>query len=360
MRRVTDVGCIAGALLVLASPARAEQDPLERPALHSPRAARSVLLAVTRADKRLVAVGERGVILLSDDNGSTWHQANVSVSVSLTNVYFASPRKGWAVGHSGIVLYTQDGGESWVKQLDGRQAARLELEAAKASTKPDDAHAQRRLAEAQRLVEDGPDKPFLDVYFADENKGLIVGAYGLIFSTEDGGGSWRPLTDRIDNPKGKHLYSICVTGRDLYIAGEQGALFRSFDGEQTFVEVKTPYSGTYFGVVAATGGELVVYGLRGNAYWSRNAGHNWQEIEIGRSVTLSAGLVLDDGSVVLVNQDGDVFKSGDRGRTFRAVPIKQGFPFTGVAQAADGNLILSGTRGVMRLEISTKLSKAKP
>lgn len=348
-------------LLLLAAQAKAEPDLLERPALQSPRGAKSVLLAVARADKRLVAVGERGVILLSDDNGNTWRQAKVPVSVSLTNVRFASPRKGWAVGHSGVVLHTLDGGESWFKQLDGRQAAQLEFEAAQAAAKKaDDANAQRRLAEAQRVVDDGPDKPFLDANFADENNGFIVGAYGLMFATQDGGKLWRSWMGRIDNPKGKHLYSIHAAGRDLYIAGEQGALFRSNDDGQTFLEIKTPYAGTYFGVLTAPKGELIVYGLRGNAYWSGDAGRNWQKIETGPPVTFTAGVALGDGSVVLADQDGNVFQSRDQGRTFRPLPVDQRFPFTGVIQAADGKLILSGTRGITRLEVGANLGRAKP
>jgi len=62
------------------------------------------------------------VVILSDDDGATWHQAKVPVSVTLTAVSFGTPAKGWAVGHSGIVLHTEDGGETWVKQLDGIQA----------------------------------------------------------------------------------------------------------------------------------------------------------------------------------------------------------------------------------------------
>ncbi|MBI5444053.1 MAG: glycosyl hydrolase, partial [Deltaproteobacteria bacterium] len=108
-------------------------DLLDRPATVSGRALRSVQLAVARAGKRLVSVGERGTVLLSDDDGRTWRQAKVPVSLTLTCVCFASERSGWAAGHSGVVLRTSDGGETWVKQLDGRQAAQIELAAAKAA-----------------------------------------------------------------------------------------------------------------------------------------------------------------------------------------------------------------------------------
>jgi photosystem II stability/assembly factor-like uncharacterized protein len=55
------------------------------------RAAASLQLSVTRAGKRLVSVGERGLVLLSDDDGRSWRQARqVPVSVALTQVRFVS------------------------------------------------------------------------------------------------------------------------------------------------------------------------------------------------------------------------------------------------------------------------------
>ena len=150
---------------------------LSQPAVQGPQALRAVLLDVARAGARLVAVGERGVVLLSDDNGATWRQAAaVAVSASLTAVQFVDERNGWAVGHAGVVLRSEDGGEHWTLQLDGKRAAALELQAAEASAD------ERRLAAAQRLLADGADKPLLALSFADAQHGLVVGAYGLLLN----------------------------------------------------------------------------------------------------------------------------------------------------------------------------------
>lgn len=309
----------------------------------SVRAASSVMLAVTRAGQRLVAVGERGIVLLSDDNGATWRQARTPVSVSLTNVHFPLAKLGWAVGHSGVVLHSGDGGETWIRQLDGRQAARQVLAAAKTG-----GGSAQRLAEAERLVADGPDKPFFDVRFFDAGNGLIVGAYGLILATRDGGQHWTSLLERIDNPKGKHLYSIHVAGNEVLIAGEQGALFASRDGGAHFNEIKTPYAGSYFGVVADGAGQWLAYGLRGNAYCSTDGGRSWLKNDTGAPNTLTAGLRLTDGTVVLADEGGRLLRSRACGQGFQPLPIANPAPFTGIAQAVDGALILSGVRGMTR------------
>lgn len=327
-------------------------DVLEQPALISAQAGKSVLLAVTQAGQRLVAVGERGIVLLSDDGAISWQQAQVPVSVTLTAVHFVTEKKGWSVGHSGTVLHTEDGGSSWSKQLDGNGAVRLVLEDAQKNAVPRDADkARRQLSEAQRLVREGPDKPFFDIWFSDEKRGFIVGAYGLFFATQDGGRTWLPWQDHLDNPGGKHLYSIKGLGASVYIAGEEGALYRSVDAGQTFVELKSPYRGSYFGVMPFEKENVVIYGLRGNAYLSEGAGHHWRKIDSGTAAAFTTGLVASDGSIVLASQAGEVLRSTDHGRSFQTLKVAQPLPFSGVAQSANGKLILSSPRGIVQVLI---------
>ncbi|MDB6083610.1 MAG: glycosyl hydrolase, partial [Gammaproteobacteria bacterium] len=85
-----------------------------QPAEHVAAANQEMMLSAALAGKRIVAVGNRGVVLLSDDDGKTYRQARtVPVSTSLTGVWFADAQVGWAVGHWGAILKTSDGGETW-------------------------------------------------------------------------------------------------------------------------------------------------------------------------------------------------------------------------------------------------------
>ncbi|MBI5446335.1 MAG: glycosyl hydrolase, partial [Deltaproteobacteria bacterium] len=226
-----------------------------------------------------------------------------------------------------------------------------ELAAAKAAA-AGDAAAQRRLAEAERLVSDGPDKPFLGVFFPDEQNGFALGAYGLIFGTTDGGETWRSLQPLLDNPKSRHLYAMGAVGRDWYVAGEQGLVFRSEDAGKSFVPVNTPYTGSYFGILSGAKAELFVFGLRGNVYRSEDGGSTWTKIETGVPASVTGGTRLGDGSLVLVDEAGRLVRSDDGGRTFRPIPVPQPLPFTGVVQASDGNVVASGVAGVNRLVVT--------
>jgi len=176
-------------------------DVLDRPAMQSPLAAKKLLLSVARADDRLVAVGPRGHIVVSTDAGVSWQQSQVPVSSDLTAVYFASAKRGWAVGHDGVVLASTDGGATWIRQLDGRAVNELVLAdvRAKLAAAPESEALQALVAEAERSVESGPDKPLLDVWFENETTGYVVGAYGLLLRTNDAGATWQTGFNRNEN-----------------------------------------------------------------------------------------------------------------------------------------------------------------
>lgn len=331
---------------LLAAPA---VDALSRPALQTPQALHAVLQAITRAGDRLVAVGERGTVLLSDDNGSHWRQVPVPVSSTLTAVQFIG-REGWAVGHAGVVLHSSDGGEHWQRQLEGRQMAALELAAAQADG---DEH---RLAAARQGVTDGADKPLLALSFSDARHGLVVGAYGLAFSTTDGGRSWSSLIGRLPNPQGLHLYAVVQAGAQVYVAGEQGLLLRSQDHGEHFETVSTAYEGSYFSLTVQADGTVLVGGLRGKVLRSSNEGQSFSTVDNPLPVSIN-DMHLFGAQLVLVNQAGGLLQASADRTGLAPVPLPPGPPLTAVAQAADGALVGVGFAGPLRL--ATPLNTAE-
>jgi photosystem II stability/assembly factor-like uncharacterized protein len=340
---------ILGALLTTRCLYAAPVDVLERPSTMTRRASASLMLGIARAGTRLVAVGEWGIALLSDDNGSTWHQARVPVSVTLTSVHFPTASTGWAVGHGGVILHSVDGGETWIKQLDGVKAAALVQAAARALSDADPVAKAAAVRVADTLVQDGPDKPFLDVRFKDGSRGLVVGAYGLAFSTSDAGATWEWLEQRIPNPNGRHLHRIFMQGARTWLVGEQGALFRAEDERYQFAEVKSPYAGSFFGMVPGVDGDLIVVGLRGNAYRSSDAGQSWSKVAAPGNVTLTCGIRLADGRLALGDLAGRILVSTGTGEALEPAKMTQIAPINALTQAADGGLVAATIRGPVRI-----------
>ncbi|KQV48846.1 glycosyl hydrolase [Pelomonas sp. Root1217] len=328
------LACVAAARAATPAPAA-----LAESALISPKALGAATLAVTRAGDRLVAVGERGTVLWSDDGGKAWQQAQVPVRAGLTALRFVDAQTGWAAGHLGVILKTSDGGKTWVRQMEGLQAAQALLSAA-----TDD--AGRRAA--QRLVEEGADKPWFDIDVIDARQAIAVGAYGLAMVTRDGGTSWQPLPTRAANPRGLHLYGVRVVDGQWLIAGEQGLLLRSSDGGATFTALASPYKGSFFGLLVSDKGTLLAYGLRGSVYRSADAGNSWTKVELGTPLSLQAGIERR-GELTLLTQTGELFVSADDGLSFTRRPPPAGpLPAAGLAAAPDGAWVIASLRGTRR------------
>ena len=311
-------------------------EALQRPALSVKAPQRAVLLSAALAGERIVAVGERGIVALSDDRGATWRQAPCPVSVTLTMVRFADAKVGYATGHGGTVLATADGGASWTVKLDGRRAAQLARDSA---TTPE---AQK---EAERLLADGPDKPFLDLMLWDSQRLLAVGAFGLAFQSKDGGKTWTSWTGRLPNPKALHWYVARRQGDTLLLAGEGGLLARSDDGGDSFRALASPYKGSWFTGELKSDGAMLLAGLRGNVWRTADAGANWAQLPVPAPATITALAVTADGGLLLANQAGMVLRlQGDALRPLNAPPV----PMPAALLPLPGGALLSlGVAGVL-------------
>ncbi len=308
---------------------------LTRPAVLVSNPTRTVMLGAARAGNRLIAVGERGVILLSDDDGQHWRQADVPVSVTLTAVRFIDASHGMATGHGGVVLATSDGGATWSKVLDGVMAASIVKTAAGS-----DEHAIR---DAERLVADGADKPFLDLAVFDARKAVVVGAYGLAFETQDGGQSWDSIGNRLPNPKGLHLYAIRAYGASLWIVGEQGLVLHSADGGTSFQAVDAGYAGSWFTVELPSEHEVLIAGLKGHVRRSVDDGANWTPVELPVPSTVTASWLDSNGQVLLASQAGTAFSERAGRATATSLQLP---PLNAIAPIGQGRVLALTMQGL--------------
>ena len=333
-RHVWRIAHFAAALCLGALPLAAAA---QTAAVEAPLAARSLLIDGAAAGERLVVVGERGHVLLSDDRGETWRQARVPVQALLTAVHMHDTRTGWAVGHDAVVIGTSDGGESW------------------------------------RLLHREPDlrAPLLDVWFRGAEAGFAVGAFGLFLATTDGGESWTCRNGCLDGGTADgeppllaggngfedgggddfHLNAIASAGpRRLFLAGEAGALYRSDDGGETWRGLDSPYGGSWFGALALDPETLLVAGLRGHLFRSADGGESWDRIDSGTSAALTAVVRAGGGRIAVTGLSGTLLFSSDGGRSVSARPLATRRGVSTALMADDGRLLLAGEFGVAPLD----------
>ncbi len=373
MCKTLGAACL-GLSMACASPvAFAIADVLETPARPTELAPDNLLNDVERAGDRLVAVGERGHIIYSDDEGASWTQAEVPVSVTLTGVDFGSETHGWAVGHSGVVLHSDDAGESWSVQLTGVRAAELAIESQKEAiaameerveTAPEDEKSDLEwalddlyftLENMEADLDVGPVNPFLDVWFENQDHGFALGAYGLFFRTQDGGESWQDWSPKLDNPQKFHLNALTqIGGGALVMVGEAGQIHVSVDQGETWERRESPYPGSLFGVVG-TGrvNEVLAFGLRGTLMFSSDLGKSWSMVTTGSTATLNDGASQKD-RIILVGNGGAVLTSGNGGDTFREYLRDDRQGVMSVVPVSGTDLLLVGEGGAQKADAKGK------
>lgn len=282
----------------------------------APLASHAPLVAASWAGSRIVAAGDYGVVLLSDDQGRNWRQArDVQATTLITDLAFTDAQHGWATAHGGLLLATSDGGEHW--QV------------------------------AQRF---GPEITPMSVAFDGRGGGVIVGTYGFAMRTDDGGQTWvRTTMDGGDIPD-RHLNDVFATGPDAFvIAAEAGAIFRSSDGGATWSRDDLPIMGSLWTGKVLRDGSLLVAGMGGRLF--RWADGEWHEQDTGTDESLTSIAELSDRNVVAVGLAGTVVVSQDGGHTFREVPRSDRSAYAATVAAGSGEVLVFGATGVAAVDI---------
>jgi len=337
-------------------------------------ATKDLLLAVTDAGSRLVAVGEFGHIIYSDDNGKTWTQAErVPTQATLTSVDFADEKNGWAAGHDRVIVATTDGGKTWALQYS------LDIATARGDRMPmrlcpapqevplppapglEDEFAQPPTTEGDCTYPDfeadsmgGPDSfagivfnwagplipkppekdvPFLGIVFTSATHGFAVGGFSTTLETKDGGKTWMPRR-LVQTAADDYHFNGAIRGADqsIFIPAERGQIVRSKDDGATWdvvsglietdaqgnpvmdeelgPDVPKVYQGSFWGGFPRRDGSVAIVGMRGNIWVSANQGDSWARIGAGATPEPL------NGGVELA--DGTLIVTGNGGAVLRS------------------------------------------
>jgi photosystem II stability/assembly factor-like uncharacterized protein len=146
------------------------------------------------------AVGEHGLVILTDDGAESWRPARSAgrFGASLFDVQFIDDRNAWAIG-PGSLVRTEDGGETW-----------------------------------RLLVRSESENGYLSgnaIHFVDERHGWLVGQGGSLMWTEDGGWHWTPAALPLRPGERPTLRDVTFLGAERgWVVGEGGSIFHSEDG----------------------------------------------------------------------------------------------------------------------------------
>lgn len=297
--------------------ARAAPYAADGPARPRAGALRGALLDVTAAGPRLVAVGERGHVLLSDDQGKAWRQAkDVPTRTTLTCVHASDAKTLWAAGHGGVILRSADAGETWTV----------------ASGKADGADV------------------LLSIRVEPGGRGLAVGGFGAAQETRDGGATWAPVTLLAGEAGERHLNRLLVSASGAWlIAAEGGQVLRQAGAGEPWQAVKTPYNGSLWGGVAV-GDTLLACGMRGNLVTSRDDGRSWAHQNVPEAGSFTAAVALAGGRAALVGVDGTLAWGEPGLAKLRFQRLDDRATLTGAVALPSGVLVLATLAGMRVLD----------
>lgn len=261
--------------------------------------------------KRGWVVGASGLVLKTDDGGSSWVMQKSGTEEELVDVFFYDDTYGWIVGANGTVLRTTDGGATW-----------------------------RRTAQPT-------DRHLTGVHFVSAAEGWACGTGGVILHTVDGGWSWGTQSSNMSDTLFEIQFLNALYG---YAVGWHGEVRSTADGGATWVRRRTPFSDpqTPAEVVELTGLSFVSRDegwVVGNHYdvilHTADGGASWdvQRYEPVAGEYLGAVHFFDDRTGVAVGgEKGKVLRTTDGGASWRAKDAPADFPLTAVsfASASEG------------------------
>jgi photosystem II stability/assembly factor-like uncharacterized protein len=120
-------------------------------------------------------VGHEGIIYKTENSGETWTQQQSPTKYALFSLSVTSPTSVWAVGDVSTIIHTTDGGGTWSAQQKSDGTPGLEI--SMIGVRPD-----------QTLAISDP--IFYGVSCVDDSTCVVVGEFGQVRTTTDGGKTW--------------------------------------------------------------------------------------------------------------------------------------------------------------------------
>lgn len=276
---------------------------------------------------RIWVVGERGLILASEDGGIRWKVQESGTTCSLRDVYFADPLRGWAVGYAvqpfshrlyGVVLSTTDGGQKWTYTPHYLLPP---------------LHGIRRTETGNLIIWGGWSTQLGSSVFESLDAGRswspspnIQGEYqllvpqtnGWIGASEDGSVIQWALhqTRPVGKPRQWSRFQ-CDGDRIFGIDSTKQLLLANLATSSSVQTVPLPDCLSTFDNLGLSKQSLFVTGYPSHVIArSEDLGHSWQAIESPVDAPLNRFIFLDENRGWAISQLGDIIATRDGGKSW--------------------------------------------
>lgn len=271
------------------------------------------LFAIDMTDNGFGAiVGRDGLMLITRDRGKHWTQIDTGTNEHLFSVSVIPGGKIWAVGHFGTIIHSADGGKSWKAQT-------YDSTLPESTDKGELNERQGDNLTAEEENQGAADEARLNaVTFVDATTGWIVGEFGLVLHTEDGGTTWK----RQRSNASLVMFSIyAVDRRNLLAVGSEGTLIETEDGGQSWNRLNTGVSEHLLDVIQLHDKRSIV-GYDGLILVQENRGNALRRIPAGIYSWLGSIAFVDARLGFAAGGRGYLLKTTDGGKHWQSLTAK--------------------------------------
>jgi len=230
--------------------------------------------------------------------------------------------EGFAVGVAGTLFRSADQGMSWQPLDPLGPEALLGVHCSAAGILAVGQGGAIYLGEGGKWqkVDAGTDARLLDVSANAQGLAIVVGGFGTVLRSQDGGRSWEPLTfdweSLLNDFLEPHIYDVEVAEDGVItIVGEFALVLRSVDGGQSWEMVHRGDASLF--ALELNGDTGYAVGQNGVILHSADGGQTWTQIESGTEAILTDVLVDREGGIHVAGIR-TLLHSGDGGRTWVA------------------------------------------
>lgn len=182
-----------------------------------------------------------------------------------------------------------------------------------------------------------------DVAFADTLRGSVVGDYGVIMRTTDGGHSWtQQLSSDQFAFRNIHYFDDSVG----VAAGFRGTFHRTTDAGASWTRIPLPDERTYPGM-AVIGSTVWLSGEEGSILKSTDRGSTWTALASGTDVMLNSISFADARNGWCSSVQRTLLHTTDGGATWSEQPLDSFLPVTTVRARSPQECWLAGYHGLV-------------